>query len=57
MMGESGPMLDRGLPCWDKGRIDSRRIHEPLDEIESLWSWTVGRAVGTTDTSAGFVID
>ncbi len=33
--GESRATLDRGLPCWDSGRMDKRRIHEPLDEIES----------------------
>ena len=33
--GESGPTLDLVLPCCDRGRIDSRRIHDPLDEKES----------------------
>lgn len=33
--GELGPMLDRGLPCWDRGRIESLRIHELFDEKES----------------------
>lgn len=29
-------MLDLRLPCWDKGRRDSRRIHESLEDTESL---------------------
>jgi len=33
--GESRTTLDRGLPCWDSGRMDRRRIHELLDETES----------------------
>ena len=33
--GESTRMLDLGLPCWDSGRMDKRRIHDPLDETES----------------------
>ena len=33
--GESGPTLDLGLlPC-DMGMVERRRIHDPLDEIES----------------------
>lgn len=36
--GESGPTLDRGLPCWESGRIDSRFIHEPFDDTESRMS-------------------
>ena len=31
----SGPTLDLGLPCWDSGRRDSRRIQESLDDTES----------------------
>jgi hypothetical protein len=41
---ESGPRLDLGLPCWDRGRIESLRIHELLDEIESLFSAIIGPA-------------
>lgn len=33
--GESGPMLDLGLPCCDNGRIESRLIHESLEDTES----------------------
>jgi hypothetical protein len=33
---ESGPILDRGLPCWDSGRPESLLIQELLDEKESL---------------------
>lgn len=33
--GESGPMLDLGLLFWDIGMVESRLIHEPLDETES----------------------
>ena len=41
--GESGPMLDLGLPCWDNGRTDQRLlIHEPLDENESLDTSDIG---------------
>lgn len=40
--GESGPMLDLMLPCCERGRIDSRLIHEPLDENESLASSAMG---------------
>lgn len=36
MDDESGPMLDRRLPCWDSGRRDSRRIQDSLDDTESL---------------------
>lgn len=36
MEGELGPMLDLGLPCCERGRIDSLRIHDPFDENESL---------------------
>lgn len=36
--GESGPTLDRGLPCCDKGRMDRRRIQDPFDETESRTS-------------------
>jgi hypothetical protein len=44
--GASGPMLERGLPCCDKGRIEERRfIHEPLEEMESLEFSAIGRAV------------
>lgn len=32
---ESGPTLDRRLSCWDSGRSDMRRIHEPFEENES----------------------
>lgn len=32
---ESWPTLDLTLPCWERGRIDRRRIHEPLDDTES----------------------
>lgn len=34
--GESGPTLDLGLLFCDMGIIDSRLIHEPFDETESL---------------------
>lgn len=35
-MTESGPKLDRGLPCCEEGRSDSRRLHVPcVEEIES----------------------
>jgi hypothetical protein len=30
------------LPCWDIGRIDKRRIHEPFEEKESLASSKIG---------------
>lgn len=33
--GESGPMLDRGLPFCELGITDSLRIQDPFDEIES----------------------
>lgn len=33
--GESGPMLDRGLPFCEFGITDSLRIQDPFDEIES----------------------
>jgi hypothetical protein len=33
---ESGPMLDLRLPCWDRGRRDSRRTQDPFDDTESL---------------------
>lgn len=33
--GESGPILDLRLPCWDSGRMDSLRIQEPLEDTES----------------------
>jgi hypothetical protein len=42
--GESGPILDLRLPCWDMGRSDNRRIHEPLDETESRKSSAIGAA-------------
>lgn len=29
---ESIAMLDLGLPCWDNGRMESRLIHESLDD-------------------------
>jgi len=42
--GESGPKLDLGLPCWDNGRMDSRRIHESLEDTESRGGFsTIGR--------------
>lgn len=34
--GDSGPMLDRRLPAWERGRSERRLIHEPLVEVESL---------------------
>jgi len=34
--GESGATLDLGLPCCDSGRMESRLIHESLEETESL---------------------
>ena len=33
---ESGPTLERGLPCCDSGRIESLRIQELVDETEPL---------------------
>lgn len=33
---ESAAMLDLGLPCCDRGRMDRRLNHEPLEDIESL---------------------
>lgn len=45
MDGESGPPLDLMLSCWDRGRIDSRRIQEPLEDMESRGSSAIG-AVG-----------
>lgn len=33
---ESGPMLDRSLPCCERGRRESLLIHDPLDEMEAL---------------------
>ena len=36
-------MLDLGLPCCDRGRIDQRRlIHEPFEENESLETSEMG---------------
>lgn len=32
---ESGPTLDRGLPCCDVGRSDSLFIQDPCDENDS----------------------
>jgi hypothetical protein len=35
--GESGPKLDLGLSLWELfGIVDSRFIHDPLDETDSL---------------------
>lgn len=34
--GDSGPVLDRILPAWERGRRERRLIHEPLVEVESL---------------------
>jgi len=34
--GESGPTLDLGLLLCEFGIVDSRLIHEPLEEIDSL---------------------
>lgn len=34
--GDSGPTLDLGLLFCDMGIVDSRLIHDPLDETESL---------------------
>ncbi len=42
--GESRATLDRGLPCCDSGRMDRRRIHEPLDESESRETSDMGGA-------------
>lgn len=43
--GASGPMLDLGLPCCESGRMEeSRFIHEPLEDIESLAFSANGRA-------------
>lgn len=36
MEGEFGPTLDLGLPCCERGRMDSLLIHDPFDEMESL---------------------
>jgi hypothetical protein len=36
MDGESGPTLDLGLLLYELGIVDSRRIHDPLDETDSL---------------------
>ncbi len=42
--GESRATLERGLPCWDRGRMDRRRIHEPADEMESRETSEMGAA-------------
>lgn len=43
--GASGPILDRGLPCCESGRIEeSRFIHDPLEDTESLEFSAIGRA-------------
>lgn len=47
MDGESGPMLDLTLPCWDNGRSESLLIHDPFDEKESL-----GRSTGVDGPNA-----
>lgn len=47
MEGESGPTLDLRLPCWDNGLKDSRLIHEPLDERESLTGSPGARVEGS----------
>jgi hypothetical protein len=42
--GESGPKLDRGLPCWDSGRMESRRIQESREDTDSRGGFsTIGR--------------
>jgi hypothetical protein len=44
--GASGPMLDLGLPCCESGRMDeSRLIHDPFEDTESLAFSAIGRAV------------
>lgn len=43
MDDESGPVLDRGLPCWDSGRSDNRRIQDSLDDAESRAFSAIGR--------------
>jgi len=44
--GESGPMLDRGLLFRELGIIDSRRIQEPLEEIDSLFASSSRNSAG-----------
>mgnify|MGYP006976734904 FL=1 len=49
MEDESGAVLDLGLPCWDSGRRDRRRIHDSRDELESRAFSTVAFGVGSLD--------
>ena len=46
--GESGPTLDRGLPCCEVPMYESLLIHDDFDDIECLSSRTV------STVSAGF---
>lgn len=39
---ESGPRLDLGLPCWDKGRMESRLIQDPREDMESRGTSDIG---------------
>lgn len=44
---QSGPVLERKLPCWDNGRIDRRLIHEPVEDIESR---VISTAAGSAES-------
>ena len=44
--GASGPKLDLSLPCCERGRMEeSRFIHDPFEDIESLAFSAIGRVV------------
>ena len=43
--GDSGPMLERILPDCERGRMERRLIHDPLEEIESRGFSVIGWVV------------